>query len=173
MWAKRLPLSYYELVLFFTLSESDKIRSSYFLDISSESRQASIYSNQTEQLYNTLGYSAVGNITGALVLSIVMAPKSDPQVVWGWFIAILSVSFYRSIFAFIYNRRDTSDKSNINWRFQFKLGANMLAITWSSSMWLFYPVGYAEYQVVLILALFARTLAQPQLCTMPLPNGNR
>ncbi|MCK5396446.1 MAG: response regulator, partial [Gammaproteobacteria bacterium] len=123
--------------------------------ISSESRQASIYSNQTEQLYNTLGYSTVGNITGALVLSIVMAPKSDPQVVWSWFIAILSVSFYRSIFAFIYNRRDTSDKSNINWRFQFKLGANMLAITWSSSMWLFYPVGYAEYQVVLILALFA------------------
>jgi signal transduction histidine kinase/CheY-like chemotaxis protein len=142
-------------VLFFTLSESNKIRSSYFLDISSESRQASIYSNQTEQLYNTLGYSAVGNITGALVLSIVMAPKSDPQVVWGWFIAILSVSFYRSIFVFIYNRRDTPDKSNINWRFQFKLGANILAITWSSSMWLFYPVGYAEYQVVLILALFA------------------
>lgn len=125
------------------------------MDISSESRQASIYSNQTEQLYNTLGYSAVGNITGALVLSIVMAPKSDPQIVWSWFVAILSVSFYRSVFAFIYNQRDTSDKYNINWRFQFKLGAYMAAIIWSSSIWLFYPVGYAEYQVVLIMALFA------------------
>jgi len=125
------------------------------LGISSESRQANIYSNQTEQLYNTLGYSAVGNITGALVLSIVMAPKSDSQIVWSWFVAILSISFYRSVLAFIYNQRDTFDKYNINWRFQFKLGAYIAAIIWSSSILLFYPVGYAEYQVVLIMALFA------------------
>ena len=60
------------------------------MDISSESRQVHIHSKQTEQLYNTLGYSTVGTITGALILSFVMAPKSDPQVVWAWFVVILS-----------------------------------------------------------------------------------
>lgn len=120
-----------------------------------ESRQASIYANQTEQLYNTLGYSAVGNITGALVLSIVMTPKSDPKIVWVWFSAIFFVSIYRSIFAFFYHHRDTLDKYHINWRLQFKLGAYLTAIIWSSSIWLFYPAGHAEYQALLIMALFA------------------
>lgn len=124
------------------------------MDTPRDSRQDSIHSNQTEQLYNTLRYSAVGNIIGALILSFVMSPKSEPKVVWSWFVALLSVSFYRSVIAFIYYRRHTFKNASLNWRFQFKLGAYMTAIVWSSCMWLFYPIGYPEYQVVMIMALF-------------------
>lgn len=124
------------------------------MDTPPKSRQASIHSNQTEQLYHTLRYSAVGNITGALIISFIMAPITDPAVVWSWCAVILAVSFYRSVFTYNYYRRHAGISPGINWRLQFKLGAYITAVAWASCMWLFYPVGYPEYQVVMIMGLF-------------------
>lgn len=124
------------------------------MDTPPGSRRDSIHSSQTEQLYNTLRYSAVGNLTGALIISLVMSPRSDPIIIWGWFVAVFSVSFYRSVFAFMYYRRHNAGKAGYNWRFHFKLGAFMTAVAWASTMWLFYPVAYPEYQAILIMALF-------------------
>jgi diguanylate cyclase (GGDEF)-like protein len=123
------------------------------MDTSKESRHAAIYIKQTDQLYNSLRFSAVGSVLVALVLAYILAPKSSPQVIWSWFFALLAINAYRSFDTFRYGKLNPAVKALHNWRRRFSISTYLAAITWASSMWLFYPIDYPEYQVLMILGL--------------------
>lgn len=154
-----------ELIVFATIPSAQKsavnltlitTRLSYrteIMDDAIESKLASLQSKQTEQLYKALRYSAIGTMVVAVMMVLFIGPKSDQQAAWGWFFVILIISLYRWGSALIYARLDSNDKTLFIWRLRFHIGAYLAALAWSSSMWLFYPVDYPEYQVVMVLGL--------------------
>ncbi len=120
----------------------------------SNNRLQAIDLKQTDQLFDRLKYSTFGSAVVALTMVLIVGPKSDQQLaIWSWFVAIFLVSFYRFFSSVVYQRLDDSAKLLENWRFRFKIGAYMSAVTWALPMWLFYPVGYPAYQVMMILGL--------------------
>lgn len=124
------------------------------MEIPSESKQTAIHNKQTEQLYSRLKYSALGTMFVGLAMVFIIAPKTNDQnSAYAWFIALLLVSFYRWISAFSYIQLNDSERSEFNWRFHFNGGAYLSAIAWVLPMWLFYPVNFPEYQVLVILGL--------------------
>ena len=124
------------------------------MDDTTFSRMAAIQTKQSDQLFSRLKYSASGSAIIALVMDLIIGPKTNQSsAAWFWFIAIFLVSFYRWLSANIYNRLDEAEKLKHNWRFRFNIGAYLAAIAWIQPMWLFYPVGYPEYQVLMLLGL--------------------
>ena len=120
----------------------------------SHSRKQAILTKQTDQLFDRLKYSTLGSAIVAFVMVIIIGPRTQQHLaIWSWFVAIFLVSFYRYFSARVYNQLDETEKQQYNWRFRFKIGAYMAAVTWALPMWLFYPVGFPEYQVLMILGL--------------------
>ena len=118
------------------------------------SRNQAILTKQTDQLFDRLKYSTLGSAIVALVMVLVIGPRTEQHLaIWSWFVAIFLVSFYRYFSARVYTQLNDDEKQLHNWRFRFHIGAYMAAITWALPMWLFYPVGFPEYQVLMILAL--------------------
>jgi diguanylate cyclase (GGDEF)-like protein/PAS domain S-box-containing protein len=117
-------------------------------------RLRAIESKQTDQLFDRLKYSTLGSAIVALVMVLIIGPKTQQHLaIWSWFVAIFLVSFYRYYSSVVYNRLDESAKQQDNWSFRFKIGAYMAAVTWALPVWLFYPIGYPAYQVLMILGL--------------------
>jgi len=123
------------------------------MDISTESRQTAIQLKQTDQLFSALKYSAAGTLVVALTIVFIIGPRSDQQTAWNWFLVLLAISLYRWLVASLYARRNAQDRSRHHWRLQYNAGAYLAGLTWAAAMWLFYPVGHPEYQVLMVLAL--------------------
>ncbi len=120
----------------------------------SDSKTLAIQTKQTDQLFDRLKYSTFGSAIVALVMVVIIGPKTQQHLAtWSWFGAIFLVSFYRYFSAQIYIHLDESEKQQYNWRFRFRIGAYMAAVTWALPMWLFYPLGYPAYQVLMVLGL--------------------
>ncbi len=114
---------------------------------------SSIHLKQTELLFKALPLSTIGSLIAALAIVLIIGPRSDPQKAWEWFFIMMTVSAYRWLTAYFYSGLiPGSDVSN-KWNIYFKSGAYMAAVVWGSAMWLIYPIGYPEYQVLLILGL--------------------
>ncbi|MDX2506066.1 MAG: EAL domain-containing protein [Gammaproteobacteria bacterium] len=119
-----------------------------------QSKQVVIDIKQTDQLFSRLKYSAIGTSVVALVMVLIIGPQTHQQeITWFWFLVIFLVSFYRWLTAKIYCRLNDLEKTRHNWKFRFDIGAYMSAVTWVLPVWLFYPLDYPEYQVLMILAL--------------------
>ena len=124
------------------------------MDITSDSKHQSISQKQTDQLYGRLKYSTYGSTIVALVLVFIVGFRTEQHLApLAWFAVIFAVSLYRWFTARTYNRLNDADKSIYDWRLRFNIGTYLAAITWALPMWLFYPVGYPEYQVLMILGL--------------------
>jgi diguanylate cyclase (GGDEF)-like protein len=116
-------------------------------------KDTDILSEQTEQLYSSFRYSAVGTLVVAIVMTFIYGNLSDTKVIWSWFAVVLAVGIYRSICAMFYFRSNETQRSLFKWRLHYVVGAYLAALAWASSIWLFYPVGHPEYQALLILNL--------------------
>ena len=119
-----------------------------------KARHALIQLKQIDQLFSRLSYSALGSALVAMVMVFIIGPKSNQMSnSWAWLGAIFFVSLYRWVTAGIYNNLNDEEKTQYNWKFRFDIGAYMAAITWALPVWIFYPIGYPEYQVMMILVL--------------------
>lgn len=116
-------------------------------------KDADILSKQTEQLYRSFKYTALGTLLAALVLAFIFSPISETWLVWGWFCAMLAISFYRGIGALIYFRSNELQRGLYKWRLNYIVGAYLASLAWISSLWLFFPEGRPEYQALLVLFL--------------------
>ncbi|MBT4077705.1 MAG: EAL domain-containing protein [Gammaproteobacteria bacterium] len=120
----------------------------------SKSKLVVTQSKQTDQLYRRLGLSAIGSAIVAMVMVFIIGPKANHFTISLVWLAVISlVSLYRWISARIYNRLKDREKARHNWKFRFDIGAYMAAISWSLSVWLFYPLGHPAYQVMMILVM--------------------
>lgn len=120
----------------------------------SKSRQATIEIKQADQLFSQLKYSAAGSAIVAVAMVLIIGPKaSQYSTVWLWFGLIFFVSLFRWISAAIYRQLNDAEKSSKNWKSRFTIGAYMTAIIWALPVWMFYPLGHPEYQVLMILGM--------------------
>jgi diguanylate cyclase (GGDEF)-like protein/PAS domain S-box-containing protein len=116
-------------------------------------RKAAILSKQTDQLYEGLKLSVAGHVVIAVMLVIIVGLREDPVTAWVWFALLSALSLYRLGTAVVYRRLNYQDKQHHNWRLQFNVGAILVALLWSASLWLFFPQDSPTYQAIMILAM--------------------
>ncbi len=113
----------------------------------------SIYLMQTELLFKGLTYSTIGSLVVASVMVYIIGPRSDLKVAWTWFLMLALISLYRWAVYFFYTGLVPGSQVSKRWKLHFSIGAYAAALAWGSIMWLFYPVDYPAYQVLVILGL--------------------
>ncbi len=123
------------------------------MENSTSTRQTAIRQKQTALLFKGMTYSTIGTFVTALAVVLIIAPKSDQQMAWFWFSAVVLVSAYRWLVNFFYSGLHSNSTFSHRWCLHFNLGAYLAALSWASIMWLLYPIGYPAYQVLTILSL--------------------
>ncbi len=116
-------------------------------------RETAILTKQTDQLYESLIFSAAGSLVVAVVLVVIVGLKSDTTTAWSWFAMLSLINLYRLNRAVAYGRLSFQEKQQKNWRRSFNISTILAATIWSSSLWLFYPQDAPIYQAMMILAL--------------------
>ncbi len=108
---------------------------------------------QTDLLFQGLPFSTAGSLVVALTMVFLIGPHSDQLLAWQWFAVMVLISIYRWLSHYYYSTATTETVFTRNGHLSFKIGAYAAAVAWGLSMWLLYPQGQPEYQILMILGL--------------------
>ena len=119
----------------------------------STNRNQIIESRKTEQLFNRLSVSAVATVIVAFTIVAVIRPYADQTMITAWLIMIMTLSIWRFWVALRYQRASESERDHRGWTVQFKTGVYLAAVGWGLSVWMCYPHGHVQYEVLLLLGI--------------------
>lgn len=134
----------------------------------SNTKHAAIRHNQTELLYSGVKFSAIGSLAAAVVLVSTFHSIVDKTSAYIWMAFVCSVYLGRIIDCVLFNRDPSAEKRTEYWNTRLYWGALLASTAWASAIWLMFPTGHPEYQVLLVLTIGA--VAGGALASLPYDN---
>lgn len=119
----------------------------------STNRKQIIDNRKTEQLFNRLRVSAVATVIVAFTIVAVIRPYADETMTTTWLVLIMLVSIWRFWVALRYQQASKQERELPGWSTRFRTGVYLAAAGWGLAVWMCYPHGHVQYEVLLLLGI--------------------
>ena len=111
-----------------------------------------IFATSVATLYEHSSRVLLANVVNALVVGLILWGTADPQVIVGWWGAMVLMTVARAQLARAYRRR-TSHSPVDRWAARFTIGSLCSGLIWGLGATLMFPVAHEPSQVVLAFVI--------------------
>ena len=117
------------------------------------SHNLAIMAEQTSQIYAAVNKSIIATVINSIILTFVLWPVIEHNILLIWLFSILFVSLLRSFLAYRFNKTSPAADEIYSWNQRFLVGSITASLIWgASSVWLF-PADDLARQVFLAFVI--------------------
>lgn len=117
-------------------------------------KKTAIQTAQLEQLLSASGRTLVASTLLASVLAYMQRDVIAPQIIIGWFAAMIIVNIIRIIITFSHQRNPATDTVAVQKRLiQFRFGVIASSLLWGATSILMFPADHLQHQMFVIYML--------------------